>query len=359
MELFAGKTLAERNKIIIAIVLGVLALIALYMAFGPSFRGKAVSVTPLPSPSKQLTADEQKTQFSLPPQKVQDLVYSTVPVVYNGASGGAPDTGRNIFAFYEPPPPTPYSPTPFPTPEPPKPTPTPLIQLAYVMPQNVYAGSGNFRLEVNGDKFTPDTKIYFNQSQMPTSFVSAQKITADIPAALIAGEGPKAVIVQSLDGKAYSNQVLFNVQAPPKPQFTYIGMIARKRYNNDTAYFMESGKQLPTSARLNDIVGGRFRLMSIAAEKTIVEDVNLGFRYDLPIVKATEVSSTSPRGLPTGFPDPNNFNPAPGYPGFPQNVQPRYVTPQNQVRQPRPQPSTDKKNKDTDKDVDDDDDTDN
>ncbi|MEO7660209.1 MAG: hypothetical protein ABIV48_11395, partial [Pyrinomonadaceae bacterium] len=39
MVLFEGKTPTERNKIIAAIVLGVVALFALYLAFGPSFGG--------------------------------------------------------------------------------------------------------------------------------------------------------------------------------------------------------------------------------------------------------------------------------------------------------------------------------
>ena len=71
---------------------------------------------------------------------------------------------------------------------------------------------------------------------------------ADVPAGLIAAEGSRQLIVQSVDGKKYSLQVIYNVQAPPKPQFQYIGMIARKRYNNDTAYFLEQGKQTPMSA---------------------------------------------------------------------------------------------------------------
>ena len=70
-----------------------------------------------------------------------------------------------------------------------------------------------------------------------------------------------------------------------KPQFQYIGMIARKRYNNDTAYFLEQGKQTPMAARLNDVVGGRFRLVSVAADETILEDVNLGFRHKLQLYR--------------------------------------------------------------------------
>lgn len=359
MELFAGKTPAERNKIIAAIVLGVLALIALYMAFGPSFRSKASPVAPSPSPSLTSSSPKRDNRdIRMPSQSEQDFINGSTdlpPINYNGGMASAPETGRNIFAFYEPPPQTPYVQTPTPI-KTPSPTPEPPIKVAYIMPQTIYAGSGAFRMELNGDKFAPDTKVYFNQSQMPTSFVSAQKISAEVPAALIANEGPKTIIVQSLDGKRWSNQIILNVQAPPKPQFTYIGMIARKRYNNDTAYFQESGKQLPTSARLNDVVGGRFRLMSISADETVLEDVNLGFRYRLPLVKTPAASSGGPSVNPYGYPNGGGYvNPAypqPPYPGMPGTGRPVYVSPNTNQK-----PQTDKK--DTDKDVDDDDDTDN
>jgi hypothetical protein len=274
---------------------------------------------------------------------------------------GGPDTGRNIFAFYEPPPPGSNIPTPTPI-KAPTPTPTPPILIAYVMPQNVYAGSGGFRMEINGDKLSPDVQVYFNQSQLPTTFVSPQKLVTEVPAALIASEGPKGVIVQSPDGKLTSNQVYFNVQAAPKPQFTYVGMIARKRYNNDTAYFMEQGKQIPTSARLNDVVAGRFRLMSISSEETVLEDVNLGFRYKLALVKTGPPSVGPTAG---GFPGSEFSNgpnyPGPGYPnpnvpggnvrGFPQQQQ-QLQTPQQVPARQRPRdvdPAKDK-SKDTDED---------
>ena len=348
MEIFAGKTPAERNKMIAAIALGVLALFALYMAFGPSFRTKAVvNVTPIASPSVNPNNRNNQT-----PNKQGDVLSYMVPVptVFNVAS--APETGRNIFAFYEPPAPTPWQPTPPPPAKTPSPSPTPPYQIAYVMPQSVYAGTAGFRLEVNGDKFTPDTRVYFNQSQMPTTFVSAQRMVAEIPAAMISNEGPKTIMVQSIDGKSWSNQVMLTAQAAPKPQFQYIGLIARKRYNNDTAYFQESGKQTPTSARLNDVVGGRFRLVSMSSDETVVEDVNLGFRYKLQLVKAstTTASSGGRQDFPTDVY--RQYDPQQYQQQFPQQVQgippgvPQYIPPRRQ--QPRPQTDKDKEKKDVD-----------
>ncbi len=364
MKIFEGKTPTERNKLIAAIVLGVMAVIALTYTFsGMFFSSKkkptvTVSVSPTPTPKTSTTGDTQNA--SLPSQEDVNFQYTTTPVIYNPDKFYAPDPGRNIFAFYEPPPPTPYV-TPVavvkpPTAEPlPSPTPPPPIQIGFVTPQSVYSGSKTFRLEVSGDKFTPDSVILFNGSQLPTTYISPQKLVADIPANLISDEGAKVVTVIA-PGGLYSNNISLNVQAPPTPGFQYIGMIARKRYNNDTAYFQEEGKQTPISGRLNDVVGGRFRLVSISPEETIFEDVNLGFKHKLALYRPAPGQNTasnnpntprmiSPNGIPNRVPRGDNgtqFNnqynqPAPTYnapqveiPGIPSNI-PRYnPTPQKQ-----------------------------
>jgi hypothetical protein len=353
MNLFEGKTKQERNKIIAAIVLGVLALFSLFFAFGPSLQGSstavAVNVAPAPNPSAS-AAKPAVDNFALPTQEQQTFDYQTTPVVYNNGSVSTPDAGRNIFAFYEPPAPCRDCPTPLvvDVPKTPTPAPPPPVIIASVMPQTVYAGTGGFRLEVMGDKFDPSMHIYFNQSEVPTNFVNSQRLTADIPANFIAAEGPKAIIVQNADGKKYSNQFLWTVQAPPKPQFQYVGMIARKRYNNDTAYFQEQGKQTPTGARLNDVVGGRFKLISISADETVFEDVNLGFKHRIPLYRPAPGTASS--GYPGGPYQPYNPN-MPNYippQNFPNGVRP-YVPP-NQQRTPEKKDAddADDNNDDTD-----------
>src|SRR5690242_15363470 len=148
MALFEGKTPTERNKIIAAGVLGFVALIALYLAFGRGLTGgSTTTVKVTSSPTPRTTTSSTKTDTSLPSNDEQNFVYQTTAVDYRPGSSYAPDPGRNIFAFYEPPPPTPYVPTPVPvvTPKPATPTPTPPIMLAAVNPQSVYAGSKGFR----------------------------------------------------------------------------------------------------------------------------------------------------------------------------------------------------------------------
>lgn len=338
MTVLEGKSPAERNKIIAAILLGVLALAALFFAFGPSFSGSStrVAVTVSPTPKPSATPTREIGAVKMPTREEQELGYM-VPVVYRPGIFGTPDPGRNIFAFYEPPKPCPECPPdPTPTPKPYIPTPTPPLpfELTFVTPQSVYAGSKAFRLEVTGDRFTPDAKIYFNRSELPTTYVNPQRLSANVPANFVSTEGQPQIDVKTPDGTKYSLSSFIAVQPPPKPQFTYIGMIARTLGNNDTAYFQEQGKQTPIGYRLNDVVSGRFRLVDISSQRVLVEDVNLGFRHPVELFRPPPgtASTGSPGQFPTfprpgGFPNnPNTPGTSQGIPGIPDGI-PRYTPP--------------------------------
>ncbi len=360
MKIFEGKTPTERNKIIAASVLGIMALFSLYLAFGGSLFSSSkttVTVTASPSPSPNGSPNSANlTPIKIPDDAAIIRDWTTTPIISPGAYG-APEPGRNIFAFYEPPVPTPYSPTPYVpppvvTPKPPTPTPTPPIMITFMNPQSVFAGQKTFRLQLNGERFPADAQIIFAGSQLPTVYVSANQIYADVPANLILGEGPRQIWIVSSDPKFYSNQFLLNVQAPPRPQFQYYGVVARKRYNNDTAYIKEQGKPDVISVRLNDVVEERFKLVSISPQEVVVEDTRLGFRHKVPLV-AESASSGSGTGRgpirgntynpPTYIP-PVNPNPNPNVdqqnpPGIPPGI-PRYNP------TPQPQKNPDKKEED-------------
>ena len=333
MAFLEGKSPAEKKKIVAAAILGVVSLFALYMAFGRSlFGGSTTTATtkasPTPTPKGSNSTAMNNNQFRVPSDE-ENVANLIVPVVYNpGNTYGAPDPGRNIFAFYEPPPPTPFVPiTPTPTPPPIVPTPTPPppppFTITSISPQSVYAGTrGGFKLEIAGDKFTPDARIYFNQTEMPTQFQSPQLVAATIPENLVAQEGQRQIIIQTPDGRFYSAAFLLNVIAPPKPSsLQYIGMIGRTRFNNDTAYFMESGKQNPFGARLNDVVGGRFRIVGITAAEVTVEDVSLGFKHKIAMATSSSGTGNGPGGgfIPytPGMQPGAQGRPIPGQPGRP------------------------------------------
>ncbi|MGD9562158.1 MAG: IPT/TIG domain-containing protein [Pyrinomonadaceae bacterium] len=351
MKLFEGKTKSERNKTIAAIVLGAACVVVLFFAFGRGmFTGSTTTAAkPTPTPKKSTSSSKANSdKLEMPSARDQLLHDTTQLIAYEPARFGAPDAGRNIFAFYEPPKPTPYVATPVPIPSypPPTPAPTPPIQIASINPQSVYAGSDGFRMDIAGDRFTPETRIYFDQQEVPARFINETRMTADIPRAFLQGERRPTILAQTADGTLISNPIQFDIQPPPKPTFQYIGMIARKRSNNDTAYFQEPGKPLPTGARLNDVVAGRFRVISISAQESVLEDVNLGFKHKLALFSPPPTATLSqpsmpgggrpPRSMPGGrqvytpMPPANSMYPGATnsrIPGIPDNI-PRYVQPQ-------------------------------
>ena len=109
MKIFEGKTPAERNKIIAAGVLGAMALLVVVYNIFNLYPSKKTSVTVTASPSPTASSSRKNLEtVSMPSNEEVISEYTTTPVFYNPGSFYAPDAGRNIFAFYEPPPPTPY-----------------------------------------------------------------------------------------------------------------------------------------------------------------------------------------------------------------------------------------------------------
>lgn len=329
MDIFKGKTKEERYKLIAAIALGVLAIVAVgynLIGFFPAKKTTSASTSPTATPTRSTTGGNVVT--SLPPQDEIDGIYSTIPVVYPAVSLGAPDAGRNIFAFYEPPIPTPFSPTPFVTPpeiiKTPAPTPTPPQTVLGFSPATVYAGTGGFTLSVDGTGFTPDSRIFLNNIEMPTNYVGPQRLSTEVPSNLISGGGQMQVFTRTPDGKFYSLPSFFTIQQPPRPQFQYVGIVAPKLGNNATAYLQEGTAQ-PLARRLDDRIGlcsganpGCFRVVSIARERVIVQDVALGFRYTIEIAKpgGSTNSSSNPNSSNPNFPGGNPNFPG-GNPNFP------------------------------------------
>ncbi|HEX8264943.1 MAG TPA: IPT/TIG domain-containing protein [Pyrinomonadaceae bacterium] len=365
MKFLEGKSQAERKKIITALVLGVVTVCALFYTFvlsGGSSKAKIgnenVAGKPKPSPKPDRTRE-------IPPEPtVDDALLIAIPDnPFPPISDGA--VSRNIFAFYEPPPFVPKPsviPTEKPTP-PPTPAPTPPIFAAGVNPGMVYAQTGNFKLEIGGDKFTPDSRVYFGGMELQTQFVNPQRLTAQVPAQLISSEGEREIVVRvPNDPKMYSNPVKINVQAPPVPEFSFVGLVARRRANNDTALLQNKKTKEYISVRLNDTVPDRFRVFSISSKEVVVMDTALKLRHVLGFVDEKDAGGGNTGGSAPGGRDgirggrmnqPNpNYNPNvpnvqyQSIPGIPDNI-PRYVPPQ-----PVQTPPPSKKNNDDEDDND-------
>ena len=289
MALFEGKTPAERNKMIAAIVLPLLALIfVLRMLFGSS--GPTPQANRNQNNRQQRAGNQRGTQPPVSSDTASDLetnlnnitLIDFKQVVYGGA-----EAGRNIFAFYS----KPVAPagTNVPTPPPATPTPTPPLLLASLTPQSVFARTAAFTLQVSGDKFGPGARVYVDGQELPTQYKSMQQLTATVPASVIAGPGQRTVKVQTPDGKLYSNEQQINVMPPPLPTYTYVGFLKRARSN--TAVVKDQKGEL-YSVRDGDIIEGRFRVTEISERGIEVVDKDLNIKHTMPYVAGANSAMT-------------------------------------------------------------------
>jgi hypothetical protein len=290
MALFEGKTPAERNKMIAAIVLPLVALIfVVRMLFGSSGPDRPTANTNGNARGQQAKSRQTQLQQNLPAPAGTPADFVPTPIIFEPVNYEGPDAGRNIFAFY-------VKPTPTPTPlgeATPTPTPTPPIVLASLAPQSVFARTADFTLQITGDKFSTADRVYLGGQELPTQYRSLQQLTAQVPAAAIASAGPQQVVVRTPDGKLYSNEQTLNVMQPPAPTYTYIGLLKRARSN--TAVLKDSRGEL-YSVREGDIVEGRFRVAGISERGVDLVDKDLNIKHTLPFVSASGGSGNNTQG---------------------------------------------------------------
>lgn len=307
MALLEGKTPSERKKMIAALVLGAIAFISLaYMFLGSSSSGTRKTTA---NSNKTTATASTASRSNVPgPADVRDDLSVMRPISYPENPPVVPEAGRNIFAFYVPPPkPTP-DPNAVPEEAPTPPPPPPNLILASLSPVNVYAHTGDFTLDVMGDKFTPETRIFIGGDEIPTRFVSAQQLSTKVPARMISSEGAREVMVRSIDGQLFSNTATLNVMPAPLPGYTYIGVINRTG-SNDTAIMKEkNGKELLNVQR-GDILGGRFRVTGISVREVTLTDTNINIKHKLPLVGASPNQGMS--GQPRYQPPPEQPQPPP------------------------------------------------
>ncbi len=100
---------------------------------------------------------------------------------------------------------------------PPSLNPVPVV--SGISPNSATAGGAAFTLTVNGTDFVSGAQVLWNGSQRATDFVSANQLTASIPASDISAAGTATVTVANPEpGGGISNTVSFTINAAPKPQ---------------------------------------------------------------------------------------------------------------------------------------------
>jgi hypothetical protein len=287
MALFEGKTPAERNKMIAAIALPLLAFIFVARMLFTS--GPAAPPSPPSNTNQRQTTTASRTAAAQAAATPEANIFDMRPIVWDRATYRGPEAGRNIFAFYVPPPkPVP----PAPTEPPPTPTPPPPMLLAGLSPPNVYARTAGVKLQLTGDKFTPASRVYLDGQEQPTQYQSAQQLTATVPAAAIAAPGSRNVEVRTPDGVLFSNNATLNVMQPPAPTYTYVGLLKRQR--SDTAVLKDQKGEL-YSVRPGDLVEGRFRVTAISERSVEVVDKDLNIKHMMAYVQTPGIGGPGGR----------------------------------------------------------------
>lgn len=289
----------EKKKLIVAAVLGLVAIIFLwwtFIGFGRSSGSRATvrpPATASPSPAAQRgarpgnqSANDATANAVLDLSKMRE-------VTFESSSYSAPEAKRNIFAYYVPP--VVVKPAPIveaPTPPPPD------MLLASVSPPNAYARTGDFKLEVTGDKFTPDSRIYVDGRELPTTFTSPQQLSTTVPASFIAAPGARQIMVRTADNRLSSNVATLSVAAPPLPNYTYVGIISPITRVGDTALVQDKGNKSIVGVQRGDLLANRFRVTSIADKELVLMDATLKIQHKLTMVEGDK-GVGSPLSRPT------------------------------------------------------------
>ena len=283
MQLFDPNNPNEKKKMIAAAALGLAAIILLgYVFFGGSSKKSTNQATsrPTPTPARVVKAPPAADSIAEDPSLLQ-------PISYNGTVPAISEADRNIFSYYEPPPP-PVKPSPVPSPPPPPP-----LTLSSLSPSSVYARTEDFSLQAMGDKFTPAVHIVIDGRVMPTRFINSQQVATTVTSDLITNPGNRQITVKSTDGTLYSNSVNLTVTPPPLPNYNYVGLIGKPRFN-DTAVLQDKSSKDLLNVQRGDVVGGRFRVNSISAKEVVLVDTNLKIRHTITFT----ADSTNPQSRP-------------------------------------------------------------
>jgi sugar lactone lactonase YvrE len=91
-------------------------------------------------------------------------------------------------------------------------------------PQSAATGSAAFTLTVNGSEFVTGSTVQWNGANRPTTVVSAQKLTASIPASDLASGGIATITVNTpAPGGGKSSSLSFSVDGPAGPAVPSLG----------------------------------------------------------------------------------------------------------------------------------------
>ena len=91
--------------------------------------------------------------------------------------------------------------------------------LSSLAPTSVSSGSGTFTLTLNGSNFTPNSAVLWNNSLLPTTYISSTQLTATVSSNLLTTAGTVIVSVNN-PGAGTSNALSFPVTSSTGPSIT-------------------------------------------------------------------------------------------------------------------------------------------
>ena len=295
MQLVDLSKSGEKKKLIAAGVLGLAAILVLWWVLFGFGSSAPTASRPKPSPTPQRAQQQpgRPAPSETPRPEVASLNDFT-EIIYQHSSYSAPDTKRNIFAYVEAPVKVDAPPeTPTPTP-----TPTPPVLLASVSPSNVYARTADFKLELAGDKFSRDLRVFVDGRELPTTYINPQQLSTTVPANMIAAPGARNVEVKTPDNRVFSNALPINVADPPKPNYTYVGIIGTPNRVGDTALVQDRNNKNIVGVFRGDVVGGRFRVTSISDKELVLTDTTLKIKHILAMTEGDRGAGPMMRPTP-------------------------------------------------------------
>lgn len=264
----------EKKKVIAAAALGLAAILVLWWTLIGFDSGKP-TVRPVPSPTPARTQQARTSSNEAATSQVNNLL-SFSEISYAPSSYNAPDAKRNIFAYVE----APVKPEVVPSTPTPTPTPPPPVLLASLSPSNVYARTADFKLELAGDRFSREMRVFVDGRELPTTYTSPQQLSTTIPAGVIVAPGSRNVEVRSAtDSKLFSNPLQIIVADPPKPNYAYIGIIGTLNRVGDIALVQDRNNRNIINVSRGDLLSGRFRVTSISEKELVVTDTSLKIKH--------------------------------------------------------------------------------
>ena len=296
MQLIDLSKPGEKKKLLWAAGLGMVAIVFLWwtlFGFGSSSTTSNTNTRPASNRAPLRGSQNIASTNNTASQEVNDLTPFT-EVRYERSSYVAPEAKRNIFAYYEQPKPTATVAQEKPTPPPPPPP----ILLASVSPANVYARTGDFKLEAAGDKFTPATHIYIDGRELQTTYKSPQQLSATVSASFITAPGTRNVVVRTADNVLFSNPLTISVAAAPTPNYTYIGIIGRPNRVDDIALVQERNNKNIINVLRGDVLSGRFRVTSISDKELVLVDTTLKIKHTIAMSEGDKAGGALARPTP-------------------------------------------------------------